>query len=69
MQLKSRLLLAFASIWGLDADIVERTLSLSKPAIQVRVLIEQFKHTETLSLLLGLHFSARSQLFFAYPIN
>ena len=41
MQMQKRLLLAFASIWGLDAEIVERMLSLSKPALQVRVLIEQ----------------------------
>jgi hypothetical protein len=35
MQMQKGLLLAFASIWGLDPDIVERTLTLSKPTIQV----------------------------------
>jgi len=35
LQVQRRLLLAFASIWGLDPDIVERTLTLSKPTTQV----------------------------------
>lgn len=42
MQAHERLLSAFAAVWGLDSDVVQARLNLTKPAIQVTERVQAF---------------------------